>query len=356
MKPDKIISNIGPLGLVDKTNEIIGNMVASVNGVSPDENGNVTVATRNIGETVFSLLPLTDAGLHLLDGSLLYPGGVYDAFISHVAGLQTDYPNLFATEDDWQSSVTSYGVCGKFVYTEGESLRLPKVTGFVEGTLDATVLGDLVEAGLPNITGILEMPENPTVSGAFYTAGTWENYGYGDSSGASTQTYGGFDASLSNPIYGNSDTVQPQSIKGFLYMVVATSAKTEIQVNLDNVATDLNGKADVDLANLNTAGKTKVANLAMPSGNYVALTLPSSGGNVTAPADGYFRLNMGSTSGTKFLGISIPHGASSYVHTVSGISNSEVTIPAKKGDVATINYSADINGGFLFIYAEGSQP
>ena len=64
-----------------------------------------------------------------------------------------------------------------------------------------------------------------------------------------------FDASSSNSIYGNSNTVQPQSVKVLYYVVIATSTKTQIQVDLDNIATDLNGKADVDLTNINASCK-----------------------------------------------------------------------------------------------------
>ena len=67
-----------------------------------------TIASRNIGETVFSLLPLTDAGLHLLDGSLLSVGGIYDTFITYVAALQTDYPGLFVTESRNPSKAMAY--------------------------------------------------------------------------------------------------------------------------------------------------------------------------------------------------------------------------------------------------------
>ena len=57
------------------------------------------------------------------------------------------------------------------------------------------------------------------------------------------------DASRSSPVYGKSTTVQPQTIKSLLYICVANSVKTQIQVDIDNIATDLNGKADRDLSN-----------------------------------------------------------------------------------------------------------
>ena len=313
-----------------------------------------TIASRNIGETVFSLLPLSDAGLHLLDGSLLQVGGIYDAFIAHMAGLQTDYPGLFVTESEWQESVESYGVCGKFVYTEGVSLRIPKITGFVEGTLDAAALGDLVEAGLPNIKGGVTNQDSGVFgagTGALYVAATAPNKQQSTAGTAGSTV--GFDASRSNPIYGRSATVQPQSIKGYLYMVVATSAKTDIEVDIDQIATDLNGKAGVDLANVNAAGKAVIANLGMPSSMAVSLTY-TEGGQFTVPADGYLVLRASTSQGGIYI-VNISNGI-----IVSSISEREwalgCVLQVKKGDIVQVISWQASSHSLFFLYAEGSQP
>lgn len=213
----------------------------------------VNSSSREIGEIILSTIPLTDAGLHLLDGGVISGSGAYSAFVTYIAGLVSGHSELFTTEANWQTSVTNYGVCGKFVYDSvNNTVRLPKITGFTEGTIDPTTLGDLTQAGLPNITG---------------TVGTMNDAGSGRSSGAlswvsnSSQGLGGnfygisgtttFNASASNTIYGNSSTVQPQAIKVLYYIVIATSTKTSIEVDIDEIATDLNGKADVDLSNIN---------------------------------------------------------------------------------------------------------
>ena len=321
-----------------------------------------TIASRNIGETVFSLLPLSDAGLHLLDGSLLPVGGIYDAFIAHIAGLQTDYPELFVGESAWQESVSTYGVCGKFVYTEGVSLRIPKITGFVEGTLDATALGNLVEAGLPNIKGVSNIGGNASkialASGALKQVRYQQNHVLnGSASDTNDLAEVELDASLYNPIYGRSSTVQPQAIKGYLYIVVATSVKTDIEVDIDQIATDFNGKAGVDLANVNQTGKALIANMAMPSGQYVDLSFPQNGTTeYTAPSGGYFCLSCDASNGFIQLlnpasglitGYSVPEGATCRLY-----------IPAKKGEKiqATVSATVISQYAFRFIYAEGSQP
>ena len=324
-----------------------------------------TIASRNIGETVFSLLPLSDAGLHLLDGSLLSVGGIYDTFITYVAALQTDYPNLFTTEDEWQSSVSTYGVCGKFVYTEGASLRLPKITGFVEGTLDATALGNLVEAGLPNLTGNSDAVgysrTDLTPTGVFSDFEEWaSSLQIIEKEGVNGANVIHFDASLGNPIYGNSDTVQPQSIKGYLYMVVATSAKTDIEVDIDQIATDLNGKAGVDLSNVNAAGKAVIANLGMPSGQFINLTVGENATTYTAPEAGYviFRARPNDSNAAQ---IGIYNQTTSYQSDYPFITSYEslllCNLPVQKGDVFEIYRYGNLKDLRLtFYYAEGSQP
>lgn len=215
------------------------------NLITSDINGG---SSRNVGEIVTSTIPLTDAGLHLLDGSLIQSGS-YSDFVTYIAGLVSTYPDLFISEEDWQIAVTSYGVCGKFVYdSTNNTVRLPKITGFTEGTTDATALGDLIEAGLPNITGHFGVDDaiGISVTGAFYQGA---NFDYDASSTGGNGNYIEFDASRSNSIYGDSSTVQPQAIKVLYYIVIATSTKTDIQINIDDVMTDLAGKADVDLSN-----------------------------------------------------------------------------------------------------------
>lgn len=204
---------------------------------------------RNIGEIVTSTIPLEDAGLHLLDGALIDGNGSYSEFVTYLASLRTDYSNLFTTESAWQTSVTTYGVCGKFVYDSvNNTVRLPKITGIIEGTTDLTALGDLVQAGLPNIT-VSAMPswDWASSSGALEKIGDTAFYSYYE---GGTLDNSSFNASRCSSIYGNSTTVQPQTIKVLYYIVVATSSKTDIQVDIDEIATDLNGKADADLSNV----------------------------------------------------------------------------------------------------------
>lgn len=208
---------------------------------------------RNIGQIIQSTIPLSDAGLHLLDGALINGSGSYADFVTYIAGLVNTYPDLFETEANWQTSVTNYDVCGKFVYDSvNNTVRLPKMTGFIEGTTDLTALGDLIEAGLPSATwaGSTSNRTAATVTTPVNVTQTL-NESHKHTYYNAEQTEYNYVNILSGSIYGNSTTVQPQSIKVLYYIVLATSVKTQIEVDIDEIATDLNGKADVDLSNTN---------------------------------------------------------------------------------------------------------
>ena len=309
----------------------------------------VNSSSREIGEIVQSTIPLTDAGLHLLDGSLISGSGSYSAFVTYIAGLVTGYPDLFETEANWQSSVSTYGVCGKFVYDSvNGTVRLPKITGFTEGTIDTTVLGDVTEAGLPNIKGNARcVMDNNNVTGPFYRATTTSDYTLTSGSGWTV----GFDASRANSIYGNSTTVQPQTIKVLYYIVIATSTKTSIEVDIDEIATDLNGKADVDLTNVNSSGTSLASGWSMPSSNYINLTLGASGTTYTAPANGWFYAGGSSTGGW----VKMVCSGLSLINYIPSGNGSYLAMPAKKGAILTLQYNQTTISDFWFVYAEGEN-
>jgi len=237
--------------------------------------------TRNIGQIITSTIPLTDAGLHLLDGALIQSGGIYNDFVQYIANLVNLYPQCFCNEADWQVTVNTYGACGKFVYdSTNNTVRLPKITGFIEGTVDSNALGELVEAGLPNITGTMQTPPG---RGGYYGTGAFSSYAFENQNDvyvrndlSSGIVYGmQINATWSNSIYGNSNTVQPQSIKVFYYIVIATTTKTDIEVDIDEVITDLNSKAiDIDVVHkigdeTITGNKTFTGILTIPASTFI---------------------------------------------------------------------------------------
>ena len=221
-----------------------------------DDNVASNKRQRTIGEIVYSLFPLTDVTLHLLDGSVIDGTGVYNQFYTFMKNLYDNgYDKCFTTEADWQSSVTTYDVCGKFVLdTENQTIRLPLVDGFIEGTLVEDEIGDVIAAGLPNITGETRIYTEYNLNntdfvnrnkGAFYyDMSNDSTTAMGTSTNMATGTYDAirqipFDASRSNQIYGNSTTVQPQAIKGFYYIVLATDVDLTLSADTDAIINDV---------------------------------------------------------------------------------------------------------------------
>ena len=115
-------------------------IVKSVNSVTPDENGNVSLDVittpgnitnivgvtdnRNLGEIFYSALPQTSSQVHLLDGSVLTDATeLYD----YLESIKQSHPDLFTTDENFNSEVESTGKCSKFVLnSENGSVRIPK--------------------------------------------------------------------------------------------------------------------------------------------------------------------------------------------------------------------------------------
>lgn len=265
----------------------------------------------------------------------------------------------FTNEAYWQSFVSTYGACGKFVLdTVNETIRLPKLTGFLEGTVDVNALSELTEAGLPNVTAYLGINSAETPNRAAYFRGSDRWNGIKSSEGGTAGRVE-FDASRSSPIYGNSPTVQPQSISVYVYIVIANAQKTSISVDIDEVMTDVNNlesnKANKDFSNVTDTAKVMMAKASMPSSRYVNLTLGASGAQYTAPTDGYFCIT-GAPSSAQRCEVALTnvtaHIIGSAFSTGYGL---RCFVPCAKNDVVSVEYSSifDVRN-FRFIYAQGA--
>lgn len=125
-----------------------------------------------------------------------------------------------------------------------------------------------------------------------------------------------------------------------------------------DLATDLNGKADTDLSNINTNGKSFVSGLGMPSSRYIDLTLGASNSNYTAPANGYFCIiALGNNSRNHWIEMR-NDSASLFARGVYGSVawQYKIAIEAKKSDIVNIMYEGiNTPDVFRFIYAEGEN-
>jgi hypothetical protein len=118
---------------------------------------------------------------------------------------------------------------------------------------------------------------------------------------------------------------------------------------------DLTTKADVDLSNLNTSGKSFASSLGMPSSRYIDITLGASGATYTAPANGYIAVSASATQNGWFAVIFNNFQVSQHQR-ASWTDNISDLIPVKKGNIWTMNYDAIQSWDYLrFIYAEGEE-
>lgn len=122
------------------------------------------------------------------------------------------------------------------------------------------------------------------------------------------------------------------------------------------IADSGNGKADVDLSNVNVSGTSLASGWSMPSSRYIDLTLGASGATYTAPANGYFYLQKIATSTTQVL-LMVNNSKIGSIFTTNDTNKGvQSYIPVSKGDTLSVTYSL---GGattiFRFVYAEGEN-
>ena len=168
-------------------------------------------------------------------------GGEYSrtAYADLWAWVQTQQGYLIE-ESAWQAKATANGGNVPF-YSKGNgttTFRVPALKCWVKGAGSISEVGGYLAAGLPNIEGNAVIGYNPTyiASGAFNA----REYAWSLEGGRNHVLDNAiFDASLSNPIYGASDTVQPPSIVGLwcvkAYGTIANVGSTDVA----NIATGL---------------------------------------------------------------------------------------------------------------------
>lgn len=208
-----------------------------------DDYSNITpfakeVAERNIGELVYSTVPVTDAGLHLADGDLLDGTGIYADFYNYMVGVyNAGHTSIFCSEADWQTEVASRGVCVKYVLDTGNlTIRLPKLKNKLLS--DNAVVGNGITLGLTD--GTNNIGAQSAGSGGYLTGSATS---YGTNAGS---TYNNI-TNLQKTIGITTDVTKSgievaSSVDVYYYVVIANTTKTPIEVDIDNIATDLNNK------------------------------------------------------------------------------------------------------------------
>lgn len=124
---------------------------------------------------------------------------------------------------------------------ENERIFLPRNNYFDQVTDDTSSVGQSVDAGLPNISGALNgvmFKGSVSGTGAFSIVSQPTN---ADPYNGASPVYNlAFNASRSSSIYGKSTTVQPNSVKKLLYIVVGNTTATNTVTNVVDTTTTEN--------------------------------------------------------------------------------------------------------------------
>ena len=174
---------------------------------------------------------------------------------------ESQFPNLYVdwlisgrlntcTYEEYQQDITTYSKCAKFaIDTVNHTFKVPTIPNgtFIQQAMSDDELGKAYNAGLPNIKGSFDGVEgNGTPEGCFYP--TEIPAIYSGASGRGDYKIG-FNASLSNPIYNNSDTVQPEAVALRYFVVVATDTINQSVMDWSEWATGLQTKLNADHSN-----------------------------------------------------------------------------------------------------------
>ena len=264
------------------------------------------------------------------------------------------------TYEEYEQEITSTGEClkwgldvanGKFkvptkknIIVSGSNETVPvmgngKTLGFTNGVINFGLSPDS-GSGVNTITSVY----NVDVGNKSFTGET------GDIGAIGLTT----DATKSGAVADVSNVLKTKDIRYFV--VVATGSINQSEMDWSAWASSLQGKANVDMNNLSTAGKAEVAGLAMPSDKYIDLTLGASGSTYTAPADGYFGILGISTAAYGHLNIVNLFGWLRFsMQKAQAQQTGGGFVPVNKGATVLLEYASMNIEKFRFVYAQGAQ-
>jgi hypothetical protein len=256
-----------------------GNTEPSISVESENVNdGTVKWGVKNIQDASKSGLPVGFEAFttnpNLQAGWLPLLGGEYSrtAYADLWAWVQTQSGYLLE-ESAWQAKAVANGGNVPF-YSKGNgstTFRVPALKCWVRGANSISEVGGYLAAGLPNITGTLLGSGANSINNETYFTGAFvytnavlsKTYGAAEKN-EKYNSSADFKASLSNSIYGSSDTVQPPSIVG-LWCVKAYGTVTNVgSTDVSNIASGLTSletrfSTDVTPIRLGGTGATSAA-------------------------------------------------------------------------------------------------
>lgn len=247
-----------------------------------------------VGHEYFTFNP------HIPQGSLPLFGGEYSReTYSALWNWVQEQTGYLKTEAEWQTLATANNGNVPY-YSDGDgstTFRVPALNCWMRSA-NGTVseVGSYLRAGLPNITGSFAIVKRSGVADMVYdkkgvftaSATTTDSSNMIQQGTGSTQSQPiGFDASISNSIYGNSSTVQPASVVGmWLVKAYGTIADTgvinEQQYIDDRLATKLNVTGGTIAGNLSVDGTLKQNNENVLTSSFMTRTTITVTGSISA--------------------------------------------------------------------------
>ena len=242
----------------------IDSKVSTVNGMVPDENGNVevsadTVVGHNVGDIWTGYDPASvPTDVQLYEGQLLSRSD-YETHSALVFGGK----RTVISEADWQAYVTEYGFCPWFSDGDGATTyRFPLIQDvhpeFVASLEDA---GKFIAAGLPDHAHTL------TQTGTFHSASSGADTVYTVAMSQHMQSVNAGrslidPASKNNTIYGASDTVQPPSLTFLIGEYIKSTSVIVDEIDEETILADIDA---IKTSYVKKSGDTMTGDLTTPS-------------------------------------------------------------------------------------------
>lgn len=187
-----------------------------------ENSGEIRITSPHaLGDFYFSITPHMPEGVLPLNGSEVSRttySDLYDYVLNIHNELVESDKKFIVSEEEWQNiSIENNGYVPYYSYGTGDSLfRLPRMSGYLKATGELDEAGNYVAEGLPNITGST-LAYFYNLEGVTIGAGALKStpdskkvLNSGSTNGFNHGTLA-LDASDSNPIYGNSEHVTPET-------------------------------------------------------------------------------------------------------------------------------------------------
>jgi len=196
----------------------------------------ISITNREIGEVVFSTLPIISPNYMELDGRT-FSESAYPNFYKHLRLLKAKFPEYFCESTEYDAYMSEYHICPLFVLDEENRVaRIPRISGFVEASgLTAhgfNAYNTVSDETIPNLKGdfgSVTGSNSTRISYASTHTGVFSNteqrntkrYMSITSGEATDNSWGAtFDASAYDKRYKDGAKLHPQSTVLKVYMVV----------------------------------------------------------------------------------------------------------------------------------------